>query len=147
MIKYRVYDTEQKRYLNINNVSISGSGILRVVTYEDGYHTGISQLPDEDRPRFIVEQYTGLKDKNGEEIYVGDILGLYEIYIEEDETESEELEPWGEVVRTAAAMMVKSVRAGTLVDMVDGGEDSGEPMAGVEVMGNVHENSELLEEK
>lgn len=127
MIKYRVWDTEQKRYLNINNVSISGSGILRVVTYEDGYHTGISQLPNENSPRFIIEQYTGLKDKNGMEIAVGDILM--------DDT-GEPVEYWS-----------VSFSDGSFIGECAGVSESLFELTNLEVIGNIHENAELLEEE
>lgn len=131
MIKYRVWDSEQKRYLNNRNVSISGDGILRVTTYEDGYNTIIAQSPNEKSPRFIVEQYTGLKDKDGVEICQGDIVRHRGYH-------------------GATISPVVFSNGCFNVGMHQGSSTKVAPMllnSKTEIVGNIHENADLLEEK
>ena len=130
-IKFRIYDTDEKEmfyqedidYIDINNeiayINQDGGGYDYLIdfVYGDGK----------------LMQYTGLKDKNGKEIYEGDILGRHEywpIRIEYDK----------------GCFMVRDldkVRYNNLILNV--------PICNFEsindwkVIGNIYENPELLE--
>lgn len=78
----------------------------------------------------IVEQYTGLKDKNGKEIYEGDIVrwcgGFYEIYFDI-------VQGWRGIDRRG------SIPNGhTLYQMTINNVDK------PNIVGNIHKNPELL---
>ena len=74
-------------------------------------------------------QYTGLKDKNGKEIYEGDIVRLFE---------HTNFDCFAEVIWNEANAKFSKTNSPT--SDIFGGDE-------IEVIGNIYENPELLEEK
>ena len=126
-LKFRVWDKERECYLDeteLAGITPDGKYILYIEEEE------ISKLEIEGN--YVVEQYTGLKDKNGKEIYEGDIVEYTTCYYGNEERHRKVIE-WKEW------------------DSDDFGEphnigfpDLSECM---EVIGNIHEDAGLLGDK
>jgi hypothetical protein len=117
-LKFRAwYKSEKKMIYNIQN------------EFEERIELGMDCFSDYlSNDDFIVEQYTGLKDKNGKEIYEGDIVSKH---------------------NSDTKGVVKQVKDGQWAIYWDNVPDGYYVLFKYsnlcEVVGNIHENSELLE--
>ena len=129
-IKFRAWDKKLKalRYFtNPKDGLLYQDGEMIVSSGWDSYDMPTFDEPDNDR--YILMQYTGLKDKNGKEIYEGDIIQW-----------AEEHHGKREVIRwsneESAWVCYNPTDCGS---WLSGISDIGK------VIGSIHENPELLE--
>lgn len=122
--KFRVWDKDLDKYLEGCEIE---SLMADLCSKGEGREVIIKQICP---ARYVFEQYTGLKDEKGKEICDGDIVSVHtQYYIETFEI------AWRED------------KAGWFGFTTD---DYTSPLCNIryaEVIGNVHENADLLEEE
>lgn len=152
-IKFRAWDKENECYLyDIQDAYDTLSGHVK---YDDGENA----CYDEDcfgdfldNERYVVEQFTGMKDKNGREIYEGDLFEHRFGYVVFDDPPHDEMgTECGLVVLEDGQFGVKIpglgvynlygllLREGHLDNM------SKDDLFVMKIAGNIYENPELLE--
>ena len=114
-IKFRVWDND------LEIMSYSDAEIF-ITFSDDGICIGYEI--DDEIDDYELMQYIGLKDKNGEEIYEGDIVKFFEYKVIDNIVLPEEI------------VIIKDIREGC---------DALRPSQYMEVIGNIYENPELLE--
>jgi uncharacterized phage protein (TIGR01671 family) len=136
-MKFRVWDNEYKGWVSYSEYqSLPDDFVL----YKDCNPLFELRGRDGNEQRFVVEQYTGLKDKNGREIYEGDIANT--IYTDQADKKI------GDIVYITEVGAYR-VRCGQqLLPIVTyrmvGGSPQGLITVANEVIGSIHENPELL---
>lgn len=127
-IKFRAWLIKDKRIVGVKEMRLGRGGWVKPDEKKDSWwHTGT----------FNLMQFTGLKDKDGKEIYEGDILTTTELF-PNDNAYWEVF--WGEMTERGASMWGWMTRTNTGVYMLDNSvRENGK------VIGNIYENPELLE--
>ena len=134
-IKFRCWDTENKEMLEVQELdyedSYNGQPMIRTTMYSDYFDT-------ED---MILMQYVGLKDKNGKEIYEGDIVKV-KLYKGEEEKYFV-----GKVEYFGSSFIVDADNDSDyhVYDLDGFGIDYRYNLEDCEVIGNIYDNPELLE--
>lgn len=118
-IKFRAYSKQDNRILEVIRIDfIEEILFLDTSILNDGRNQEIYDFDD-----IILMQYTGLKDKNGVEIYEGDILRIYDDF---------------------NAKVFYNLRFSSFEVATTGNSVGFYSKSGLEVIGNIYENPELL---
>lgn len=122
ILKFRAWDKNTNDMVDVKTIDLEKDGSIGCIVDYNGINLDVSEC--------ILMQSTGLKDKNGVEIFEGDVL--YYIPFESHINNSI-------VVFEKGSFCKKMLRNGKLtsVKFIDSEE--------YEVIGNIHENPELLE--
>lgn len=132
-IKFRAWDKVYECYLyDVQNAYDTLSGCVKDENGEDAGYDEECFAGFLDNDKYVVEQYTGLHDKNGQSIYEGDVLDIG--------LRNQDGKP------VIAPVSYEKYAAGYVLD--NGGNGIWQRLTeDCEVIGNIFENPELLEGK
>lgn len=133
-IKFRAWYKPYKQMCQVESLRFDGNGVYTAVLIEEPFYDRRLVEADE----IVIEQYTGLKDKNGREIYEGDIIFQKPL--------SKNSIGWvGKIIFKQGAFMAEVYERGKIVMYLFLSDFNPEKTS--EVIGNTHKNPELVEEK
>ncbi len=136
-IKFRAWDKVYECYLyDVQNAYDTLSGCVKDENGEDAGYDEECFAGFLDNDQYVVEQFTGLTDINGEDIYEGDIVHGYDQEPDRDD---------GYIGSSVTDVVNFKYGAFWIGDSWYKVMVMTPPI--VEVIGNVHENPELLEGK
>lgn len=128
-IKFRAWDKARKEFLSSGSVLISVEAGNR--PEKNPQYLDILTGPDCYKSRFVLQQYTGIKDKNGIEIFEGDVIRTMTPDLISVVT-------WDDNCARFIGFTLEHERRLVYIDMVDKNNKSS-----VEVVGNIYENPGL----
>lgn len=140
---FRIWDKVEKKYLICNDpdyvdYAITPNGTIILIAEDYSYCRHIYL----DKNWYIIEKCTGLKDKNGKLIFEGDIVEVTNL------TKTYSLKTPVIWEANIGAFMVwgnKEKTYGNYIGALMEKDEDGIVPYTVEVIGNIHENPELLE--
>ena len=126
MIKFRAWHNELGRMMSISDMWFNVDSLGEIGLNDAVMNDYITVSPDEIK----LMQSTGLKDKNGKEVFIGDIIKCtrgcpHEVYLVK--------EYGGTYIGGMPAIYLKGIRKGYAWTEHE------------EILGNIYENPELLE--
>jgi len=133
-IKFRAWDGKNKEMTYLDNLWICYEYSSLCFGYED---SGICEWGKKDVEDYEIMQYTGLKDKNGKEIYEGDIIQFKANYTSKPCGYINGIIQWND---NGARFEFKAFNISEPYDLV---EESDEGSYMWTVLGNIHENPKL----
>ena len=129
-LKFRIWDKQNKIFIHEWDASHKRLAISLVgLVYHGGYD---DVLPEND---YVVQQYTGLKDKNGKEIYEGDIV-QYNV--------GSSYENMSFIVQWSGDSLGYILQSQSGDVLTNSWTPNGNRFNFIELKGNIFENSELL---
>jgi len=145
-IKFRAWDKEFQCRLDPEHFYITGEG--RPFTCQKRWGDISCRYELMGTERYIIERYTGLKDKNGKEVYEGDILAGYKIITDSGQKN----------IHMVVQFKYGAFGHKWIQPCFDSDEGKWEPFYDCDeklvlwldefkIVGNIYENPELLEQK
>lgn len=136
--KFRIWSKTSNQYINLQTSGYyvaldDDNGELKIFSLDIGDYYG-NVFSEIDQNNFVIEQFTGIQDKNGKDIYEGDIVtwGYAKCAVE-----------FGELNITSEDCIERYMYGWkTGKSNIDCADDSIDNKC--EIIGNIHQNKELI---